>query len=166
MKSFGNQKKRREKSEEVYINGKINFFMFKSKHCILLFCVGFNVPNYINLKKNANFLKLHSFSSVSLVSYFCIGWILALNSLQLYNRTFTVYPPPFPPRRRRPIPTRFSVLMSRVAVWGKFSKKAGFHTLYGGQFTIPTQLIILSYLSILSHRRSTTVSLETNPLLS
>ena len=74
VKIFGNQKKRREKSEEVYINGKINFFMFKRKHCILLFCVGFDVPNYYNFKNCANFLKSHNSSSfVSLVSYFCIG---------------------------------------------------------------------------------------------
>ena len=41
-----------------------------------------------------------------------------------------------------------------------------FETLYGGQFTISTQLIILNYPVILSHRRSTTVSLETYPFCS
>ena len=35
---------------------------------------------------------------------------------------------------------------------------------YRGQFTLLTQLIILNYPVILSHRRSTTVSLETYPL--
>ena len=36
--------------------------------------------------------------------------------------------------------------------------------LYGGQFTLSTQLIIINYPVILFHRRSTTVSLETYPL--
>ena len=36
-----------------------------------------------------------------------------------------------------------------------------FETLYGGQFTLSTQLIILNNPVILSHRRSTTISLET-----
>ena len=37
-------------------------------------------------------------------------------------------------------------------------------TLHDGQFTFSTQLITLNYPVILSHRRSTTVSLETYPL--
>ena len=36
-----------------------------------------------------------------------------------------------------------------------------FKTIYGGQFTLSTRLIIFNYPVILSHRRSTTVSLET-----
>ena len=35
---------------------------------------------------------------------------------------------------------------------------------YGGQLTLSTQLIILNYPVILSHRSTTTVSLETYPL--
>ena len=37
-------------------------------------------------------------------------------------------------------------------------------TLYGGQFTLSTQLITLNYPVLLFHWRSTTVSLETYPL--
>ena len=39
-----------------------------------------------------------------------------------------------------------------------------FKALYGGQFTLSTQLITLNYPVTLSHRRSTTVSLETYQL--
>ena len=39
-----------------------------------------------------------------------------------------------------------------------------FETLYVGQFTLSTQLIILNYPVILFHRHSTTVSFETYPL--
>ena len=39
-----------------------------------------------------------------------------------------------------------------------------FETLNGGQFALPTQLIILNYLVILSHQCSTTVSLESYSL--
>ena len=39
-----------------------------------------------------------------------------------------------------------------------------FVTLYGGQFTLSTQLVILNYPVTLSHRRSNTISLETDPL--
>ena len=38
-------------------------------------------------------------------------------------------------------------------------------TLYDGQFTLSTQLIVLNYPIILSHRRGITVSLEAYPLL-
>ena len=38
-------------------------------------------------------------------------------------------------------------------------------TLYNGQFTLSTQLIVLNFPVILSHRRRITVSLETYPLL-
>ena len=43
-------------------------------------------------------------------------------------------------------------------------QRFSFETLYGGQFTLSTQLIIINYPVILSHRRGTTVSLETYPL--
>ena len=38
-------------------------------------------------------------------------------------------------------------------------------TLYNGQYTLSTQLIVLNYPVILSHRRGITVSLEAYPLL-
>ena len=38
-------------------------------------------------------------------------------------------------------------------------------TLYGGQFTLSTQLIKPNYLFILPHRRNTTVSLELTPFI-
>ena len=44
------------------------------------------------------------------------------------------------------------------------TRNVSFETIYVGQFTLSTQLIILNYLAILSHQRSTTVSLETYPL--
>ena len=46
------------------------------------------------------------------------------------------------------------------------ARNVSFETFYGGQFRLSTQLIILNYPIILSHRRSTTVSLETYPLYS
>ena len=46
---------------------------------------------------------------------------------------------------------------------GERSKRQPFN-LYVGQFTLSTQLITQNYPDILSHRRSTTVSLETYPL--
>ena len=51
--------------------------------------------------------------------------------------------------------------LSQMANTWKISCK----TLYSGQFILPTQLIILNYPAILSHWCSTTVSLETYPLL-
>ena len=50
--------------------------------------------------------------------------------------------------------------------WRANARNVSFGTLYGGQFTFSTQLIILNYPDILSHRRSTTISLETYPLYS
>ena len=44
------------------------------------------------------------------------------------------------------------------------ARTSALETLYGGQFTLLTQLAIPNYPAILSHRRSTTVSLETYPL--
>ena len=43
-------------------------------------------------------------------------------------------------------------------------QRFSFETLYGGQFTLSTQLIIINYPVILFHRRGTTVSLESYPL--
>ena len=44
------------------------------------------------------------------------------------------------------------------------ARNVNFETLYDGQFTLSTQWIILNYPVILSHRRRTTVSLETHSL--
>ena len=53
------------------------------------------------------------------------------------------------------------------SLWRRASaRNVSFETFYGGQFRLSTQLIILNYPIILSHRRSTTVSLETYPLYS
>ena len=46
------------------------------------------------------------------------------------------------------------------------AQNVSFVTLYGGQFTLSTQLIILKYSVILFHWRSTTVSLENYPFYS
>ena len=54
-------------------------------------------------------------------------------------------------------------LSCKVISWCKFS--ASFQTLNGCQFTLLTQLIIPNYLVILPYRLSTTVSLETYPLI-
>ena len=45
------------------------------------------------------------------------------------------------------------------------ARNVSFETLYGGQFTLSTQLIILNYPVIISHWRSITVSLETYPII-
>ena len=44
------------------------------------------------------------------------------------------------------------------------TQKVRFQSPYGGQLTLSTQLIILNYPVILSHRSTTTVSLEDYPL--
>ena len=50
------------------------------------------------------------------------------------------------------------------SLWrGTSARNVSFETLNDGQFTLSTQLIIPNYLAILSHRCSTTVSLETYP---
>ena len=46
------------------------------------------------------------------------------------------------------------------------TRKVSFQTLYGGQFTLPTQLIMLNYLVILSHRCNTTIFFPSYPLYS
>ena len=52
-----------------------------------------------------------------------------------------------------------------ISLWPKANVwNVNFETLYSGQFTLSTQLIILNYPVILSYRRSTTVSLETYSL--
>ena len=59
--------------------------MFKRKHCILLFCVGFDVPNYYHFKKLCKFPKIAQFF------FFCFSFpIFALGEYQLlilYNCT-------------------------------------------------------------------------------
>jgi len=44
------------------------------------------------------------------------------------------------------------------------TRNGSFQSLYGGQFTVSTQLINPKFCVSRPHRRSTTVSLETNPL--
>ena len=57
------------------------------------------------------------------------------------------------------------VMGAVISLWPKANvRNVNFETLYSGQFTLPTQLIILNYPVILSYRRSTTVSLETYSL--
>ena len=52
-----------------------------------------------------------------------------------------------------------------IMLWRRASARSfSFETSYGGQFTLSTQFIILSYPFILYHRRSTAVSLETYTL--
>ena len=52
-----------------------------------------------------------------------------------------------------------------ISLWPKANvRNVNFETLYSGQFTLSTQLIIQNYPVILSYRRSTTVSLETYSL--
>ena len=46
------------------------------------------------------------------------------------------------------------------------ARNVSFQSLYGGQFTLSTQLINPKFCVSRPHRRSTTVSLETNPLVS
>ena len=45
------------------------------------------------------------------------------------------------------------------------ARNVSFQSLYGGQFTLSTQLINPHFCVLRPHRRSTTVSLETNPLV-
>ena len=46
------------------------------------------------------------------------------------------------------------------------SRNVSFETLHGGQFMLSTQMIIPNYFVILSHRRGSIVSSETDPLYS
>ena len=43
------------------------------------------------------------------------------------------------------------------------ARNVSFETLYGGKFTLSTQLIILNHPVLLSRQRSTTISYETHP---
>ena len=64
--------------------------------------------------------------------------------------------------RREPV---FSAINRDDLFWRRaHARTSALETLYGGQFTLLTQLAIPNYPAILSHRRSTTVSLETYPL--
>ena len=59
----------------------------------------------------------------------------------------------------------FRALVLRLSLWRRANvPNVSFETLNGGQLTLSTQLIIPNYPVILSHRRNTTVSLETYPL--
>ena len=53
--------------------------------------------------------------------------------------------------------------LSELWQWN-YAQNVSFETLYGGQFTLSSWLIILNCPVILCHQCSTTVSLETNPL--
>ena len=46
------------------------------------------------------------------------------------------------------------------------ARNVSFENLHGGQFMLSTQMIIPNYFVILSHRRSSIVSIETYPLYS
>ena len=48
----------------------------------------------------------------------------------------------------------------QLLLWRVNARNVSFETLYGGQFTLSTQLTILYYPVILSHRHSTAVSLK------
>ena len=59
----------------------------------------------------------------------------------------------------------FRALDLRHSLWRRAdARNASFETFYGGQFTLSTQFIVQDYPVILSHRRNTTVTLETYPL--
>ena len=49
--------------------------MFKRKHCILLFCVGFDVPNYYNFKKLCKFPKIAQFFYFCFSSFLFLHWV-------------------------------------------------------------------------------------------
>ena len=55
----------------------------------------------------------------------------------------------------------FRAFALRQSDWN--ARKVSFETLYIGQLTLSTQLIILNYPVLLSHQRSSTISLETYP---
>ena len=60
----------------------------------------------------------------------------------------------------------FSSSLELSPWWRADAWNVCFETLYGGKFTIPTQLIILNCPVILSQRRDSAVSLENYPLYS
>ena len=69
----------------------------------------------------------------------------------------------WPPLRVSELTFRASAL--RPLLWRRANaRNVSFETLYSGQFTLSTQLMIPNYLVILFHKRSTTVSSETYPL--
>ena len=60
----------------------------------------------------------------------------------------------------------FRALALRQSLWRRANvRNVSFVSLYGGQFTLSSQLMILNY-PILSHRRRNAISLETYPLYS
>ena len=52
-----------------------------------------------------------------------------------------------------------------ATIWFVHQVYFGFESLYGGQFTLSSQLIILDYPVILPHQCSSTVSLKTYPFI-
>ena len=68
-------------------------------------------------------------------------------------------------KNRFPIPTQFFI-KKRVIQCYQLSCKRKLATAKTGQFTFSTQLMTQNYPVILSHPKSTTVSLETYPLYS
>ena len=66
--------------------------------------------------------------------------------------------------RRRKFPRALALRQSDSdSLWRRVNApNVNFETIYGGKFTLSTQLIILNYPAILSHWRSSTVFLETS----
>ena len=68
--------------------------------------------------------------------------------------------------KRRELTIRSWELKDLIKSWNlsQNARNISFETLYGGQFKLTLQLIMPNYLTILSNRLSSTVSLETYPL--
>ena len=68
--------------------------------------------------------------------------------------------------KRREVTIRSWELKDLIKSWNlsQNARNISFETLYGGQFKLTLQLIMPNYLTILSNRLSSTVSLETYPL--
>ena len=68
--------------------------------------------------------------------------------------------------KRRELTIRSWELKDLIKSWNLLqnARNISFETLYGGQFKLTLQLIMPNYLTILSNRLSSTVSLETYPL--
>ena len=86
--------------------------------------------------------------------YLKIGWFAIINWVDNVNWT---------PERVSKL--TFRALAFHHSLWRRANaRNLGFETLYGGQFTFSTHLVVLNYPVRLYHRRSTAVSLETYPL--
>ena len=68
--------------------------------------------------------------------------------------------------KRRELTIRSWELKDLIKSWNlsQNARNISFETLYGGQFKLTLQLMMPNYLTILSNRLSSTVSLETYPL--